>query len=135
MIVYDLQCAADGAVFEAWFRSAADYDEQAARSLVSCPMCGCTSVSKAPMAPRLPARANASADPLKKLAAAQAELLQNSRWVGREFADTARAMNHREIDPALVEGEASRAEVLGLVEDGVPIAPLPLPVVPPDQIN
>ena len=51
MIIFDLQCAPAGHVFEAWFGSTDDYEEQQARGLVSCPICGDGEVDKAPMAP------------------------------------------------------------------------------------
>jgi len=54
---------------------------------------------------------------------------------GDEFADTALAMHLGEIDTTAVHGEATTEQARSLVEDGVPIAPLPLPVVPPNQVN
>jgi hypothetical protein len=133
MIVFDLQCLDGGETFEAWFRSGADYDEQRAGSLVECPYCGSANVAKAPMAPRVPKKG--SSDPLARLAAAQAELLKKSRWVGDRFADTARAMHSGEIEPAQVHGSATLEQAKALVEEGVPVAPLPLPVAPPNQVN
>lgn len=50
MIRYQLVCDRNHE-FEAWFRSAADYDAQAADSAVACPSCGSTHVGKALMAP------------------------------------------------------------------------------------
>ena len=91
MIVFDLQCRDGGETFEAWFRSSSDYDEQSAGGLVECPLCGSTNVGKAPMAPRVPRKG--SGDPLARLAAAQAEMLKHSRWVGDKFAETARAIH------------------------------------------
>ena len=94
MIVFDLQCreaaCSRGGSFEAWFRSNADYDEQSAGGLVTCPFCRSPNVAKAPMAPSVPKKRPDG--PLGRLAAAQAEMLKHSRWVGEEFADTARAM-------------------------------------------
>jgi len=133
MIVFDLQCRDGGETFEAWFRSSADYDEQSEGGLVQCPACGSANIGKAPMAPSVPRKG--SANPLAKLAAMQAELLKNSRWVGDEFTDTARAMHSGEIEPAQVHGNASIEQAKSLVEDGVPVAPLPLPVTPPNQLN
>jgi len=57
MIVYDLSCAA-GHRFEGWFSSSADYDDQQSRGLVTCPHCGADDVTKAPMAPAVPAKGN-----------------------------------------------------------------------------
>jgi hypothetical protein len=132
MIVFDLQCRDGGETFEAWFRSNADFDEQAAAGLVQCPYCDSTRVAKAPMAPRVPRK---GADPLARLAAAQAEMLRESRWVGDRFAETARAMHSGEAEPEEVHGNTTMAEAKSLIDDGVPVAPLPLPVIPPTQVN
>jgi hypothetical protein len=132
MIVFDIQCLDGGEVFEAWFRSNADFDEQAAAGLVQCPYCDSAHVAKAPMAPRVPRK---GADPLAQLAAVQAEMLKDSRWVGDRFAETARAIHAGEREPEQVHGNATLAEAKSLVDDRVPVAPLPLPVVPPTQVN
>jgi len=133
MIVFDLHCRDGGETFEAWFRSNADFEEQRAAGLVQCPFCGSTRVAKAPMAPSLPRKSGDRG--LAKVAAMQADLLKDSRWVGDEFADTARAMHSGEIAQAQVHGNATLAEAKALVDEGIPVAPLPLPVVPPSQVN
>ena len=138
MIVFDLQCLAGGDQFEAWFRSNADFERQLEQGLVQCPFCQSSQVAKAPMAPQVPRKGDDGpgvGEAMAKLASLQAELLRNSKWVGDEFADTARAMHHGEIDTTPVHGEATAEQAQSLVEDGVPIAPLPLPVVPPNQVN
>jgi hypothetical protein len=133
MIVFDLQCRDGGETFEAWFRSTADYEEQQTAGLVQCPMCQSANVGKAPMAPRVPRKG--SGNPLAKLAAMQAEMLKESRWVGDQFADTARAMHVGEIEREVVHGSATLEQAKSLVDEGVPVAPLPLPVTPPSQVN
>ena len=133
MIVFDLQCRDGGETFEAWFRSTADYEQQRGTGLVQCPFCRSSNVDKAPMAPRVPRKGEAS--PLAKLAAMQAEILKDSRWVGDQFADTARAMHAGEIEREQVHGSATLEQAKSLVDDGIPVAPLPLPVRPPSQIN
>lgn len=145
MIVFDLKCDADH-VFEAWFGSTADYEEQRGRGLVACPICGATEVAKAVMAPRLgsgvvePApRAVATAPTaeakaaLAALAGLQAKLLERSEWVGSRFAQEARAIHHGETDTRQIHGQATIAEAKALAEEGVPLMPLPLPVLPPEQ--
>ena len=133
MIVFDLQCQDSGDVFEAWFQSGSDYDDQTARGLVQCPVCQSTRVVKAPMAPRVPAKSAES--PLARLAAAQAKALENSEWVGDQFAEEARSIHLGESKARAVHGNATVAEAKSLIDDGVPVAPLPLPVVPPNQVN
>jgi hypothetical protein len=133
MIVFDLQCRDGGETFEAWFRSNADFDEQRQAGLVQCPVCQSANVGKAPMAPRVPMRSSDS--PLARLAAFQGELLKNSRWVGDEFTDTARAMHSGEIERQQVHGNATLEQAKSLADDGIAVAPLPLPVTPPNQVN
>ena len=132
MIVYDLVCASGCDGFEAWFRSSADYDEQRAGGLIACPYCQSSEVTKAPMAPRVPKKGGQL---LEKLAAAQAQMLKNSEWVGDEFAATARAIHAGEREPGLVHGNATISEARELADEGVPVAPLPFPVVPPGKVN
>jgi hypothetical protein len=146
MIVFDLRCGR-GHVFEAWFGSSAAYEEQRAGGLIACPICGDDDVGKAVMAPNVPAKGNRAEAPsvppdaaavkaaLATLAKAQQAALENSRWVGRSFASEARAMHSGEAESAPIHGQASIAEAKALVADGVPVAPLPFPVVPPDERN
>lgn len=143
MIVFDLKCGA-GHVFEAWFASSADWDNQRAAGQVACPICSDPTVDKAVMAPAVPAKGNRRGDApppalmkaaMRALAAEQAKALQNSTWVGPDFATRARAMHAGEEERATIHGQATFADAKALVDDGVPVAPLPLPVVPPDQVH
>jgi hypothetical protein len=154
VIVFDLKCATAGHVFEAWFASSASWEDQRARSLVACPVCGDTMVSKAAMAPNVPAKENRSVDPasiayaqpqvgaaekakklLAAIAEAQAAALKDSTWVGKGFDRQARAMDAGEIDRASIHGEVTHDEAKALLEDGIGVMPLPLPVVPPEKQN
>jgi hypothetical protein len=138
MIVFDLRCDDRCAVFEGWFDSSADFEQQFERGLVQCPYCGSAKVEKAPMAPRV-SRSDGSRpearDLLAEVAALQAKMLSNSEWVGNDLPDTARAMHLGEIEKRAVHGQASADEARSLIDEGVPILPLPLPVVPPGQVN
>jgi hypothetical protein len=154
MIVFDLACDA-GHVFEAWFGSTDDYEGQRARGLVSCPMCGAKQVAKAVMAPNVGPKGNqAPASPnvpvpmqagalapadmkamLSAMAKVQAEMLSTSEHVGHRFADEARAMHLGDAPERAIHGQATPEEARSLVEDGVPVAALPLPFVPPEAAN
>jgi len=136
MIVFDLRCAEGCAVFEGWFDSGSDYEQQSGRGLVQCPYCGTDRVEKAPMAPRV-GRSDATGpqEAFAALAAMQARMLSQSEWVGADLPETARAMHLGEIEPRAVHGQASADEARSLIEEGVPVLPLPLPVVPPGQVN
>ena len=50
MIKYALACE-HGHAFEGWFSASADYDDQAERGQLACPMCASTQVRKQIMAP------------------------------------------------------------------------------------
>ena len=153
MIVYDLSCDS-GHRFEGWFGSSGDFAEQREMGLVACPQCGSDAVDKAPMAPavsrkgnRLPAaqpekQAMARgpmppevAEALQKLAEAQAKALKDSKWVGESFAEQSRAMHYGERPPETIHGQATPEEAIELFEEGVPVAPLPFPVAPPEDLN
>jgi hypothetical protein len=163
MIVFDLVCGDGGHVFEAWFGSSEDYESQRTRGLLSCPMCGSMAIEKAVMAPRVAAKGNqrqeirvaadapqaagavpmasgqASAAAMKAmfraLADAQQKALQGSDYVGPRFAEEARAIHEGESDDRPIHGQATLEEAKALIEDGIPVAPLPLPVRPPGTDN
>lgn len=154
MIVFDLCCAGDHR-FEAWFASSESFSDQQARGLIVCPVCGDGQVKKAVMAPRIGAKSNtmapaARAEPqgaadkptpelvrkvLAEIAAKQAELLPQSRWVGRDFAPAARAMHEGRAPEDLIHGQASPEEAQALRDDGIAAMPLLVPIVPPDAVN
>lgn len=165
MIVYDLECRGGQHRYEGWFKSSDDFVRQRGRGLVTCPYCGSSDVEKALQAPRLarkgnqlpeatPSRAkqvvpvtdtsapvaNAPLPPqaiemIQTLAKMQAEALKSSRFVGDTFADDARAMHYGERDAESIHGQATLAEARELLEEGIGVMPLPLPVVPPEQAN
>ncbi len=149
MIRYTLKCA-EGHRFESWFQSADAFDTLHAKGMVSCAVCGQADVQKAMMAPPVPKKgkdAAASVDipmtdrPLSEPAhPAEAVLRQmrehvekNSTYVGGSFAKEARAMHLGDVPERAIHGEANAQEAKSLIEDGVPILPLPGP--PPEKAN
>ncbi|WP_299307195.1 DUF1178 family protein [uncultured Croceicoccus sp.] len=72
---------------------------------------------------------------LVKLADLQKRVIEKSRWVGRSFAEEARAIHYGEKDAEPIYGEASPEESRALTDEGVEIAPLLFPVAPPDKLN
>ncbi|WP_017671355.1 DUF1178 family protein [Blastomonas sp. AAP53] len=72
---------------------------------------------------------------LQALAQAQAKALEQSTWVGKSFADRARAMHYGEEEHAAIHGQAAPEDAAALIEEGVAVAPLPFPVVPPESKN
>jgi hypothetical protein len=139
MIRYALQCDRDHG-FEAWFGASADYDDQVARGLVECPVCGSRAVSKQIMAPAVsgtkrtmpPAEAAAKMQTMMMQAAREvrAHVEANFDYVGDAFAREARDIHEGRSEKREIYGEATPADVKKLKDDGVPVAPLP--PAPPD---
>ncbi|MFV0514516.1 MAG: DUF1178 family protein [Jhaorihella sp.] len=143
MIQYSLKCA-DGHRFDSWFQSAAAFDKLLAGGMVGCAVCGSGQVEKAVMTPSVrPSRAagakqsgktapdragplSAPAGPAEQaLAELRKRVEQNSDYVGRKFAAEARAIHDGTAPERAIWGEARADEARALVEDGVPVAPLP----------
>ena len=163
MIAFDLNCS-NGHQFEGWFSSSADFDRQISTGIVSCPLCADIQIRKALSVPNVPRKGNqqainlpalatqlpdvpanpiVAAEPpppalvelMHKLARAQTEMLDNSQWVGGNFAETARAIHYGEEPGRLIHGETSTDEAKALVDEGISVAPLLFPVIPPTAKN
>jgi hypothetical protein len=151
MIRYALACAHDHR-FEGWFSASADYDDQQARGLISCPTCGTDEVRKQIMSPAVAGtKARKGAAPAEGEAAAEAPKMQemmmqamgevrrhvedNFDYMGDRFADEARAIHEGRSEERGIYGEATPREVAALVEDGVRVAPLPPPPQPRRKLN
>jgi hypothetical protein len=147
MIVFDLQCTA-GHRFEGWFGSAEDFGAQRDGGLIGCPNCGSVSVERVPSATRIntgvsePAKvengrggsvgqALAAKDPF---AIAQVlysrlvdEILTKTEDVGASFPAEARRIYYQEAPARAIRGQASQEEHDALVDEGIPVARLPMP--------
>lgn len=145
MIRYSLVCEHDHE-FDGWFGSSRAYEEQAEAGRIVCPQCGSSQVHKALMAPSLSGRHGGgreeppSVPPGGEAARLQAlarrlreEVRAHADYVGERFPEEARR-RHRAHDTKTesrgIYGEASREEVRDLIEEGVPV--LPLPTLPED---
>ena len=135
MIQYSLKCENDHG-FDSWFASADAYDKLAENGMVSCAVCGSPKVSKAIMAPRVRTTKGKEAPaaptlPTEKSVAEQAmaemraKVEQNSEYVGTNFATEARSMHLGDAPERAIYGEAKPEEAKSLIEDGIPVTPLP----------
>lgn len=134
MIQYSLHCS-KGHQYDAWFKNAAAFDEQQARGIVSCAVCGDAAIEKAPMAPAVARTDNekvslSSTQPdaaqLRALLRAyRQKVVSESDYVGDRFAEEARKIHFEEVEARGIYGEATRDDVIALVEEGVDFMPLP----------
>jgi hypothetical protein len=133
MIKYALICDREHG-FEGWFGSSADYDSQAERGLLECPVCGSAGVHKQIMAPAV-SGTKAKGEPevapqmrsmmMEAMGKVRAHVEENFDYVGDAFAREARDIHEGKSEERGIYGEATPGEVKKLVEDGVPVAPLP----------
>lgn len=142
MIQYSLKCG-DGHQFDSWFQSAAAFDKLQNAGMVTCAVCGSVEVKKVLMAPAVRPARNAqapensqhapAAGPLSAPASPAEQMIaelrkqveENSEYVGKDFAKTARAMHDGDAPEKSIYGEAKLEDARKLLEDGVPVLPLP----------
>ena len=133
MIRYALLCEHEHE-FEGWFGASADFDDQQARGLLACPVCGSKAVRKAIMAPAVAGTKRRSQDNspaqnhqmmMEAMTRVRRHVEENFDDVGDAFASEARAIHEGRSEDRGIYGQATSQEVRDLVEDGVPIAPLP----------
>ncbi|WP_438991819.1 DUF1178 family protein [Lentibacter sp.] len=142
MISFSLKCA-DGHSFDSWFQSSEAFEKLQATGMVSCAVCGSSNVQKSLMAPRVStgiSRADtgtgtdknskgALSQPAHPAEQALAEMRKkveaNSEYVGPKFAAEARKMHLGDAPERAIYGEAKMEDAKKLIEDGVPVLPLP----------
>jgi hypothetical protein len=121
MIKFNLKCE-HGHGFDSWFGSNTDYEKLQTRGLISCVICGSCEVSKAVMAPRVAAEAQAPNLREKPLV----------DDVGAKFPDEARKIHYGEAPNRPIMGQAKIEEAQALLEEGVPVLPMG---IKPKQVN
>ena len=144
MKVLNLRCHQDHA-FEGWFASETDFQDQAARGVVACPLCGSPQVNRLPSAPRLNlsgARAPTAAAPETAPAPdttptpaslqalwlqAVGQVIRNTEDVGERFPEEARRIHYGESPNRGIRGQASPAQRAELADEGIEVVPLPMP--------
>lgn len=142
MIQFTLKCAKNHR-FESWFQSSAAFDKLLEAGMVTCAVCGTSDVEKAIMAPRVqdsrtrpippntpeplaPARLSAPQTAAEQAIKEMREKVESeSEYVGLRFAQEARDMHDGVAPERSIYGEAKLEEAVELIEDGVPVAPLP----------
>ena len=134
MKVFDLSCDADH-LFEGWFASQQQFDEQLLARKISCPLCGSTQVRRRPSAPRLnlgaeqpvPAAMPRPEQLQSALVRAALQVIATTEDVGERFPEEARRIHYKEAPERGIRGVASRTEAQALAQEGVRIMALPFP--------
>lgn len=143
MIQFTLKCDNDHR-FDSWFQSGEAFDKLRTAGMVNCTVCGSAKVEKAIMAPRVrPARSATAPVPEpagdrpapmlstpqnpaeQALSELRLKVEESSEYVGDKFAAEARAMHVGDSPERAIYGEAKPDEARQLIEDGIPVLPLP----------
>lgn len=138
MIRYTLICDQDHR-FESWFQSSEAFDALAGAGHLSCAVCGSATVSRALMAPSVSAKSSKAdlstpmSDAETSLTKLRKDVEDNSDYVGNSFADEARKMHDGDAPERAIWGETKLDDAKKLIEDGVPV--MPLPFVPKRKTN
>lgn len=137
MIKFSLRCNGKHN-FDSWFKSSEAFDKLGASGLLSCPICGSNEVKKNVMTPQVQSssthvkevknKPSFSAPPtpadlmMQKLRNLIDTKFEN---VGEKFVTEVRAMDAGEIPRRSVIGDASLNDAIELLEDGIPVTPVP----------
>lgn len=138
MIRYALSCE-DGHEFDSWFATAESFEALSVSGHLACPECGGTEIAKTLMAPGIrSSRTKTAAPPTDDtplsaprnareaaLTEMRRKIESESDYVGVNFVAEARAMHDGTKPTRSIYGEARLDEAKRLIEDGVPVAPLP----------
>jgi len=134
MIKYRLVCSQDHE-FDGWFAGSKAFDAQVGDGEIACPICANTDIRKALMAPSVVTSKRSKRHVTPSETVEQVQILMSKvrahvessfDYVGDQFADEARRIHYGEADEREIYGEATLDEAQELVEEGVPVAPLPL---------
>ncbi len=138
MIIFDLQCVNDHR-FEGWFKNTSEFESQLSNAMIHCPVCGSEQIARLPSASHLnlgrttpqPVRDmhDKTALPVQDMNVFLRKLHDHVRLhfedVGNAFATEAKRMHSGEIEERNIRGNATKAEVEALHEEGILAFPLP----------
>ncbi len=152
MIIFDLCCDKDHR-FEGWFRSADDFQAQAAQGVILCPVCESHQVRRVPSAVAIGGNkpsestiptSSGSASSATSVAVSDSQImgvyrqmmqsiLANTEDVGARFAEEARKIHYKEVPERSIRGQTTAEERETLREEGIEV--LQLPVVNKEDLN
>lgn len=153
MIHYQLRCSAEHS-FDGWFKDSANFEQQAKRGLLECPICGTAKVERALMSPSVPKKGRPMRNEIVPMPQAapeptpdpapmavqtpalpahmravlqrmRAEIEEKCDYVGDDFADEARRIHHGESDARGIYGETTAEDAESLAEEGIDVTRIP----------
>ncbi len=134
VIIYDLKCE-NSHTFEGWFNDRNAFENQRKKNLVTCPVCGSSSIDIVPSTitvmgkgtERLNDSRKRELSPLKALQMFHEYVDKTFEDVGSRFAEVALRIHAGEEDHRNIKGTTTEREETVLTEEGVPFVKIPVP--------
>ncbi|MBW0454194.1 MAG: DUF1178 family protein [Candidatus Kinetoplastibacterium crithidii] len=136
--VFNLHCNNEH-IFEGWFSSHNEYEEQISKNLITCPICSSSTISKLLSTPYIgKKRSNTlektqsngdlnrtSLEQQAKTIESLRQIINKAENVGNSFAEEARLIHSGESQKTSIKGTISLDEKKELEEEGINIIPIP----------
>jgi len=134
VIIYDLKCE-NNHIFEGWFNDREAFEEQRKKNLVTCPVCGSSTIDVVPSTvtvmgkgtERLKDTTGVELSPAKALQMFHEYVDKTFEDVGSRFAEVALRIHAGEEDSRNIKGTTTEREETVLTEEGVPFVKIPVP--------
>ncbi|TFG90816.1 MAG: DUF1178 family protein [Syntrophobacterales bacterium] len=134
VIIYDLKCEKKH-TFEGWFNDRKSFEEQKKKKLVTCPVCGSSTIDIVPSSitvmgretERLKGTRSKEISPMKALQMFHEYMDKTFEDVGSKFAEVALRIHAGEEDVRNIKGTTTESEETILTEEGVPFVKIPIP--------
>lgn len=131
--LYNFKCVC-GTVFEAMVSGTKEADEQIRKGLLSCPVCDSVNVVRIPTAARIK-KSSSDSTPLGKSVKTEdlenavkkvlSSLADSCKDVGERFVEEVRSIKQGTSPSRPVKGTAKADEVKQLLDEGIPVFPVP----------
>ncbi|AFZ83187.1 hypothetical protein CKCE_0785 [Candidatus Kinetoplastibacterium crithidii (ex Angomonas deanei ATCC 30255)] len=126
-------------MFEGWFSSHTEYEEQISKNLITCPICSSSEISKLLSTPYIGKKRssstiekthtnnihNISLEQQAKTIESLRQIINKAENVGNNFAEEARLIHSGESQKTSIKGNISLDEKKELEEEGINIIPIP----------
>ena len=130
MINFNLICKICSTEFEGWFDNSKEFEKQKRNNFLLCPSCNSPSISKSLMTPNLSKKDNSKKVVIKKAMINDIKkykkiIEKNFDYVGDDFTEEAKKIKYGETKDRPIYGEASIEQTKELIEEEIPVVPLP----------
>lgn len=120
----------NGHSFEAMVASVDEFEKQKKAGLFRCPICDSPEVDRQLSAPHVKAESqdNRGLNSVEELETAMKvvkSILQQSEFVGDQFAQEARSIHSGKSPDRLIHGTPTPDEVVELIDEGIDVLPIP----------